>query len=310
MDFITYEKLGLNYSLLRDDIVNGRSNNEPRDISGDVNYYPCSDSNKNVNVPEGKIIHFSDWNHSEVFSGTSRDISIYVPVTSKTKDLGLIILQDGDSYMNLNGPVSATSVFDNLIYKKEIDPFIAIFVMPGRPKGVKKNPLGTSRSKESHLQRSIEYDSCDENYLKFILNELMPFVLNEISIEITEEPSRRLLIGMSSGGICSFNAAWHDPNSFGNVISHCGSFTNIRGGLNYPSIIRSRERKPIKVLLQSGKLDLNNIYGNWGLSNKEMASALKFAGYSYRFEFGSGGHSLNHGGSLFAESLKWIFKTK
>ena len=34
MDFITYEKLGLNNSLLRDDIVNGRSNNEPRDISG------------------------------------------------------------------------------------------------------------------------------------------------------------------------------------------------------------------------------------------------------------------------------------
>ena len=161
--FITYEKLGLNNSLLRDDIVNGRSNNEPRAISGDVNYYPCSDSNKNVNVPEDKIIHFSDWNHSEVFSGTSRDISIYLPVTSKTKDLGLIILQDGDSYMNLNGPVRATSVFDNLIYKKEIDPFIAIFVMPGRPKGVKKNPLGTSRSKEAHLQRSIEYDSCDEN---------------------------------------------------------------------------------------------------------------------------------------------------
>ena len=48
MDFITYEKLGLNNSLLRDDIVNGRSNNEPRDISGDVNYYHCSDSNKNV----------------------------------------------------------------------------------------------------------------------------------------------------------------------------------------------------------------------------------------------------------------------
>ena len=310
MDFITYDKLGLNDSLLRDDIVNGRSNNEPRDISGDINYYPCSDSNKNVIVPQGKIIHFSDWNNSEIYSGTSRDISIYVPVTSKTKDLGLIILQDGDSYMDLNGSVRATSVFDNLIHKKEIDPFIAIFVMPGRPKGGKKNPLGTTRSKQAHLQRSIEYDSCDGNYLKFLLNELIPFVLNEISIEITEEPSRRLLIGMSSGGICSFNAAWHDPNSFGNVISHCGSFTNIRGGHNYPSIIRRTERKSIKVFLQSGKLDLNNIYGNWGLSNKEMASALKFSGYNYRFEFGAGGHSLNHGGSLFAESLKWIFKTK
>jgi enterochelin esterase family protein len=39
-----------------------------------------------------------------------------------------------------------------------------------------------------------------------------------------------------------------------------------------------------------------------------MASALDFAGYDFRFEFGVGGHNLSHGGALFAETLRWLFR--
>ena len=46
--------------------------------------------------------------------------------------------------------------------------------------------------------------------------------------------TRRLIGGISSGGICAFNAAWHRPDRFGRVLSHCGSFTAIRGGHHYP----------------------------------------------------------------------------
>ena len=37
-----------------------------------------------------------------------------------------------------------------------------------------------------------------------------------------------------------------------------------------------------------------------------MASALEYAGYEYRFVFGEGGHSLRHGGAIFADSLRWL----
>ncbi len=39
-----------------------------------------------------------------------------------------------------------------------------------------------------------------------------------------------------------------------------------------------------------------------------MASALEYAGYDYRYVFGEGGHSLYHGGAIFADSLRWLMR--
>jgi enterochelin esterase family protein len=70
--------------------------------------------------------------------------------------------------------------------------------------------------------------------------------------------------------------------------------------------VRTSERKPIRVFLTSGRHDLDHFVGSWPLANQEMAAALEFAGYEHRFEFGEGGHSLAHGGSLFAEAVRWL----
>ena len=81
---------------------------------------------------------------------------------------------------------------------------------------------------------------------------------------------------------------------------------NIRGGHNFPYLIRSTPRKPLRVFLQSGALDANIVTGSWPLANQQMAAALDFAGYDYRFEFGVGGHNLRQGGALFAQTLRWL----
>ena len=91
------------------------------------------------------------------------------------------------------------------------------------------------------------------------------------------------------------------------MLSHCGSFTNIHGGHNYPYLIRTTPRKPIRVYLTSGKNDAETPAGDWPLANQTMANALTYAGYDYHFEFGEGGHSVRHGGALFADSLRWLW---
>ena len=73
-------------------------------------------------------------------------------------------------------------------------------------------------------------------------------------------------------------------------------------------MIRSQPKKPIRVFLTSNENDADTPFGNWALANKTMANALNYAGYDYRFEFGKGGHSLNHGGSIFADSLRWLMR--
>ncbi len=74
----------------------------------------------------------------------------------------------------------------------------------------------------------------------------------------------------SSGGICAFTAAWEKPDQFGKVLSHIGSFTNIRGGWAYPGLVRKTKGKPkpIKVYLQEGKDDLDNLSATGRLQMK------------------------------------------
>jgi len=133
-------------------------------------------------------------------------------------------------------------------------------------------------------------------------------VADEQNLSLSSAPKDRAVVGISSGGICAFSCAWFAPESFGRVISHCGSFTNIRGGHNYPYLIRSTPRKDIRVFLQSGTNDGTTIFGDWPTANQTMAKALEYAGYDYRFEFGQGGHTLRHGGALFAETLRWLWR--
>ena len=128
------------------------------------------------------------------------------------------------------------------------------------------------------------------------------------TLKLTEDPDGRAICGISSGGICAFTAAWQRPDVFHRVLSHVGSFTNIRGGHVYPSLIRKAEKKPLKVFLQDGAKDIDNEFGNWPLANQQMAAALAFKKYDYTFVFGEGGHNDIHGGSILPESLRWLWR--
>ena len=129
-------------------------------------------------------------------------------------------------------------------------------------------------------------------------------------LNLTSDPAGRAIGGNSSGAIAAFTVAWERPDAFRKVISHIGSYTNIHGGFVYPGLIRKSKTapKPLRVFLQDGRNDLDNLHGNWPLANQDMAAALKFAGYDYTFVFGDGGHSGKHGGSIFPDTLRWLWR--
>jgi enterochelin esterase family protein len=167
----------------------------------------------------------------------------------------------------------------------------------------------TEKGAKDRSNRSFEYDSLGDAHARFLLEELLPVALQDL--KVTQDPAGRAICGNSSGGICAFTAAWEHPEAFGKVVSHIGSFTNIRGGYVYPALIRASKekgKKPIRVFLQDGANDLDNLHGNWPLSSQDMAAALKFAGYDYKFVFGDGKHSGKHGASIFPDTLRWIWR--
>jgi enterochelin esterase family protein len=152
----------------------------------------------------------------------------------------------------------------------------------------------------------VEYDSLGDRYARFLLEELLPPL--EQQYHLVADPAGRAICGISSGGICAFTVAWERPDAFNKVVSHCGSFTAIRGGNRYPALIRKSAARPLRVFLQTGTRDLDVVFGNWVIANQDMAAALAYKGYDYQFVLGEGGHSLAHGGAIFPDTMRWLWR--
>ena len=277
--------------------VNGRLNAEillSLDVAGDAGYHPCAEAYPSADVARSTLVHIRDWDESRIYPDTKRDIRISMPAKIGG-DLGLLVCQDGKDYVDSEGAVRAIQVLDSLMHRGEIPPTVGVFIDPGQ-------------SESEPRQRNLEYDAMNDSYVTMIEDEVLPMVERKFDLRLSKDPAQRVAMGISSGGICAFNMAWQRPESFGKVISHCGSFVNISGGHEYPLLVRNEARKPIKVFLQSGAGDVDIPLGNWPMANQQMAAALEFAGYDYRFEFGTGGHNRRHGGALFAESMRWLYR--
>ncbi len=315
LDMEAYRRHGMDKLFgdkIPDDFVNGRGNAEimnALETSGDIQYNPCPEAYVTEGVPNGKVKSFRDWSGSRVFPDTQRDMWVHTPdqFDPKGDAPALMVFNDGGGYLDPNGAVRAATVFDNLIHAGKMPVTIGVFIMPGRPMDVPSPTEDKPQDPRAGRQRSIEYDTCTDAYVRFLLEDVLPVVEDHTGCGLTDDPEKRTICGISSGGICAFNAAWHRPDAFGRVLSHCGSFTNIRGGHEYPFWVRSTKRKSIRVFLQSGAADADIILGNWSQANQTMAASLEFAGYEAKFAYGEGGHNLRHGGAIFADSLMWLW---
>jgi len=266
-------------------------------LAQDSLYKLGPDSKRKDGVPRGTITKYTF--ESKLYNNF-RDYYIYVPAQyDSTKAAALMVFLDGHAYVKEDGDFRVPIVFDNLIHAKEIPPMIGIFINPGHAS--KEIPENAFRSSN----RSDEYDELSDRYVNFLTKELIPLIKKQYNI--SDDPKMHAIAGLSSGGICAFTAAWQRPDHFQKVMTHFGSFTNIKGGHVYPDLVRKASKKDIKVFIQDGTNDLDNIHGNWWLSNLQLEAALKFKGYEYKFEKGSGGHNGKHAGSILPESLKWLW---
>jgi enterochelin esterase-like enzyme len=258
-------------------------------------YAKHRDEGERAGVPKGTLRQMPSW-QSKVFAGTTREWWVYIPSQYRPgMRAAVTIFQDGAQYKDY-----VPSVFDNLIHSGEIPLMVGVFINPGV-------------RADGSANRSFEYDTLSSQYASFLLDEILPEVDKIASLRT--DPGSRAIVGASSGGICAFTAAWERPDQFGKVVSWIGSFTNIasgkslrEGGHNYAALIRKTPKKPIRVFLQDGANDLDNQHGNWWLANQQMAKSLAFAGYDYKVAWGEGYHSHRHGRSMFADTLRWLWR--
>lgn len=268
-----------------------------------IEYYPYpEDSIRNPHHPQGTL-HEHRWTDSKIYPNTERDFLVYIPEQyNGSEPAALMIFQDGLRHADVNATsgLRAPVVLDNLIANGEMPVTIGLFINPGRfpdqPKGSKPR------------NRSVEYDSLGDTYATFLLDEIIPFIVEKHQLNLSDAPAHWALAGGSSGCACAWTAAWERPDKFGKVLGWVGTFVDIRGANAYPSLVRKTERKPIRAALLGETNDLDNQFGNWPLANRQMETALAFADYDYRYWWGDGFHGSRHAAVMLPEMLKWLWK--
>jgi len=125
---------------------------------------------------------------------------------------------------------------------------------------------------------------------------------------LSSDPNDRAIAGASSGAICAFNVAWERPDQFRRVISTIGTYVGLRGGNEFPLLVRKVEPKPIRIFLQDGENDLNLYGGSWWVANQDMFASLTWAGYDVEHSWGTGGHNSKHSAAIMPDAMRWLWR--
>ena len=271
-------------------------------------------------VLSGKLIHIS-----KIYDGMKSEYWTYAPAQYDPKiPAALMVFQDGGDYIHRDGRRPALNVIDNLIALKKIPVLIAVFINPGdiaESPGTPTFNFVQAYADKWHRtlkdsMRSTLYDTVSDRYVRFMRDEVLAQVGAKYNIR--KDAYSRAITGASSGGICSFNAAWQMPDQFSRVISWIGSFTAIQwkedasvpdGGEDYPEKVLREPKRNIRVWLQDGSEDQeNDRYGSWPLANIRLANALKLKDYDFHFSFGKGTHNSGHGAAEFPAEMTWLWR--
>jgi gluconolactonase len=248
---------------------------------------------KPESVLKGQLKNFR-FSSSTIFPGTVRDVTVFIPAQYDGSKPACVYVKT-DGYHSRE-----QALLETLIATKEMPVTIGVFVRPGDLPATVKNTMG-------RRNRCFEYDGVGDNNVRFLVDELLPFVAKQFDLKLSTSGNDRCIAGGSSGGIAAFNAAWERPDAFSRVYANSGSFVAFRGGHEFPTLVRKFEAKPIRAYLTTGTKDMENCAGDWFLLDQEMDKALRFSGYDYFFRIINGGHGAGYY-DYHQEAMSFIWK--
>lgn len=132
---------------------------------------------------------------------------IYLPpITSLTKKLPVIYINDGRSYLEKGETVK---ILDSLIKNNSIKPVIAVFLEPKDGKQKWKNVRQ-------------ELFLCNPVFVDFFVNEFIPNI--EHNYPVSNLKKDRTIMGMSFGGLAAAYIARKSPSTFKNIVMQSPAF--------------------------------------------------------------------------------------
>lgn len=197
---------------------------------------------KEVDEIVGKVNYHKDFSSSAL--NNKREIIVWLPMAyeskrNKNRHYPVLYMHDGQNIMDpktayIGKDWRVDETVTSLIKQKKIKEIIVV--------GIYNTP-----------DRLDEYSWSEkgQNYLKFLTEELKPFI--DQNYRTLNDPEHTAIIGSSMGGLISFYAAWHYPDIFGMAGCMSSSFYyNNERSINQVTDYNG-PKKPVKIYIDHGE---------------------------------------------------------
>jgi gluconolactonase len=249
-------------------------------------------------VPQGTLTTHS-LAPGAIYPGVTHDYQVYVPAQyDPARPAPCMVFLDGAWIYTAQ--MRAVEILDQAIAAGDIPPLIGIFVDPGW------YPVADPDTQQARMNRHVEYDALTPRFARFLMEELLPEVSKVYPL--STDPNDRGIVGLSSGAIGAFIAAWHPPHHFRRMYISICTFVDMLGAHSLPIWVRKTEPRPLRIFQQETTDDNDRLWGNWPQGNAQMAEALVFSHYDAQYVVGPGIHDFNHATEMMPEALRWLWR--
>jgi len=226
----------------------------------------------------------------------SKTVHVYLPAEYKTStnNYPCVFVQDGEDYIEF---AQASVVLDKLISTEQIEPMIGVFIAP------------PNRHKPEMPNRMTEY-GLNDDYVNFMADELVPFIDSTYRTEI--DPSARMVVGDSFGGLISAYVPFLRPEVFGIGYSQSGYVSYQKDSLI--KLYQEAERKTIFLYVDTGLYE-RSVGANmlpadetdFLMANRRFKKVLDKKGYDVIYKEYPEGHTWGNWRRHFIDGLIYYF---
>lgn len=130
--------------------------------------------------------------------------------------------------------------------------------------------------------RQQNYDLFDREYSDFVVLEIIPFLVSEYGLKISESPDLHLVAGCSSGGNRALCDAWFHPEYFHLIYVSSPAVASMSGGDELVAQMRLFETRPFRIFVEYSEKEPDESFGSLYAADVTLVRALAFAGYDFR----------------------------
>ncbi len=158
--------------------------------------------------------------------------------------------------------------------------------------------------------RQQNYDLFDREYSDFVVLEIIPFLVSEYGLKLSDSPDLHLICGCSSGGNRALCDAWFHPEYFHLLYLSSPAVASMSGGDELVSQMRLYETRPFRIFMEYSEEEPDECFGSLYAADVTLEKTLAFCGYDYRSAYLPGewhGSRFRNTGSLYSV-LSWVWE--